>query len=100
MSSKIRIYPPRKLKTPYLHYDYTVVYYEVNGDTRKRSYFADLKSANEFYVECKRKLKSQANALAGQSTLIWIFFRIKASEIYDVKLTSASANLIPCLLQH
>lgn len=45
MSAKIRIYPPRKLKTPYLHYDYTVVYYEVNGDTRKRSYFADLKSA-------------------------------------------------------
>lgn len=82
MSSKIRIYPPRKLKTRYLHYDYTVVYYEVNGDTRKRSYFADLKSANEFYAECKRKLKSQANALAGQS----------AREILEYRSAETIAN--------
>ena len=69
MSTRVRIYPPRKLTKNYLNYDYIVVYYEINGNTRKRSYFSDLKSANDFYVKCKEKLKSQANALGGQSPM-------------------------------
>ena len=60
MSTRVRIYPPRKLTKNYLNYDYIVVYYEINGNTRKRNYFSDLKSANDFYAKCKQKLKFQA----------------------------------------
>ena len=67
MNTRVRIYLPRKLMKNYLNYDYIVVYYEINGNTRKRSYFSDLESANDFYAKCKQKLKSQANALGGQS---------------------------------
>lgn len=44
----------------YLNYNYIVVYYDVNGNISKRSYFSDLKSANDFYAKCKQKLKFQA----------------------------------------
>ena len=82
MSTRIRIYPPRKLKNNYLNYNYIVVYYELNGKTRKRSYFSDLKSANDFYVKCKEKLKSQANVLGGQS----------AHEILEYRSAETIAN--------
>lgn len=36
------------------------MYYDVNGNISKRSYFSDLKSANDFYAKCKQKLKFQA----------------------------------------
>lgn len=44
----------------YLNYNYIVVYYDVNGNISKRSYFSDLESANDFYAKCKQKLKFQA----------------------------------------
>ena len=60
MNTRVRIYQPRKLMKNYLNYDYIVVYYDVNGNISKRSYFSDLKSANDFYAKCKQKLKFQA----------------------------------------
>lgn len=60
MNTRVRIYLPRKLMKNYLNYDYIVVYYEINGNISKRSYFSDLESANDFYAKCKQKLKFQA----------------------------------------
>ena len=60
MNTRVRIYLPRKLMKNYLNYNYIVVYYDVNGNISKRSYFSDLESANDFYAKCKKKLKFQA----------------------------------------
>ena len=82
MSKLVRICPPRKLTKNYLNYEYIVVYYDVNVNTRKRSYFSDLKFANDFYAKCKEKLKSQAKALGGQS----------AHEILEYRSAKTIAN--------
>ena len=50
----------------YLNYNYIVVYYDVNGNISKRSYFSDLKSANDFYAKCKQKLKFQAKGSSNE----------------------------------
>ena len=54
----------------YLNYNYIVVYYDVNGNISKRSYFSDLKSANDFYAKCKQKLKFQAKGGLDESEIL------------------------------
>ena len=52
------------------------------NDRVRSSYFSDLKSANDFYVKCKEKLKSQANVLGGPS----------AHEILEYRSAETIAN--------
>lgn len=75
MNVKIKIKPPKRLKTPYLNYSYVVYYHELNDDILKRKYFRDLNAAKEFYQTKKASLISQLSTVYEQSAIDIMEFR-------------------------
>ena len=75
MDVKIKIKPPKRLKTPYLNYSYVVYYHELNDDILKRKYFRDLNAAKEFYQTKKVSFISQLSTVYEQSAIDIMEFR-------------------------